>query len=327
MRLSSLVVAVVLLFSSALFVQHSSTGGASSSPSPAAAPSSPPPAPAPSPSPSASSNTASSGASASSVSHTSAPSSPSPASIPESHAAPIPSSSGSHASGPSSSDWSASRAASPARSSEPNGGRVISGERLSGNEGRIVSSPRIGEAPLVKEKEKEKDRKTPEPDLRRRICTNGTCKEPEPNPEQADLRRRICTNAPCPCPPGQSADKNGNCITPPAPAQKASACQPNESWNGTVCMAANRCHAGESWNGAECVNPGQCAVFSSRASLLAMDARSIHRDKDAACHNDPYGQECMRLTQSYDSAVLSYEMLLNEAPVSCRTMLPDPLSL
>ncbi|HWY22126.1 MAG TPA: hypothetical protein VNX26_12955 [Candidatus Acidoferrum sp.] len=58
-----------------------------------------------------------------------------------------------------------------------------------------------------------------------------------------------------------------------------------------------------------------------------MDARSIHRDKDAACNNDPYGQECMRLTQSYDSAVLSYEMLLNEAPVSCRTMLPDPLSL
>ena len=323
MRLSSLVVAVVLLFSSAVFAQHSSTGGASSSPSPAAAPSSPPPAPAPSPSPSASSNTASTAASVSSVSHTSAPSSPSPASIPESHAAPIPSSSGSHASSPSSSDWSASRAASPARSSEPNGGRVISGERLSGNEGRIVSSQRIGEAPLVKEK----DRKTPEPDLRRRICTNGTCKEPEPNPEQADLRRRICTNAPCPCPPGQSADKNGNCITPPAHAQKASACQPNEYWNGTACMAANRCRAGESWNGVECVNPGQCAVFSSRASLLTMDARSIHRDKDAACNNDPYGQECMRLTQSYDSAVLSYEMLLSEAPVSCRTMLPDPLSL
>ncbi len=71
----------------------------------------------------------------------------------------------------------------------------------------------------------------------------------------------------------------------------------------------------------------QCAMFSSRADLLVLDARSIRRDKDAACNQDPYGQECLRLTQRHGAAVLLYEMSLNEAPVKCRTMLPDPISL
>jgi hypothetical protein len=141
------------------------------------------------------------------------------------------------------------------------------------------------------------------------------------------VRRRICTNGPCPCPPGQSAGKNGNCVTRPAPANTATACQLNEYWNGNACMATNRCQAGESWNGFECVSPGQCAMFSSRADLLAAEARSIRRDMEAACATDPLGQECMRFTQSHDGAVQRYEMLMNEAPVSCRTVLPDPLSL
>ncbi len=316
MRLSSLAVAVILLFSSVVLAQHSSTSSTPSSPvpspAPAAAPSSPPPAPAPSPSPSASSSAASSA----SAFHSSAPSSPSPASIPASHSSPMPSSSASHASGSSSSNGSEVRTASPTRSP------TIS------NEGRIASSPRVGEIQPAKEKEeKEKDRKAPEPDLRRRICTNGACKEPEPNPEQGDLRRRICTNGPCPCHAGQSSGKNGNCVATAASAKSAPACQANEFWNGNSCMAGNRCQAGESWNGFECSTPGQCAMFSSRASLLAMDARSAHRDMEAACNNDPYGQQCMLSTQSYDSALLSYQMLLNEAPVSCRTLLPDPLSL
>ncbi len=337
MRLSSLMVAVILFSSSAVFSQHSSSGGAPSSPpsspAPAAAPSSPPPSPASSPSPSVSSSAASSAASSASVSH-STPSSPSPVSS-ASHAETMPSPSASHVSGSSSTHGGEARTASPVR--PPN----------SGNEGSIVGSPRIGEVQPTKEiREKEKGSKVPEPDLRRRICTNGACKEPEPNPGEADLRRRICPNGSCKeCPPGQSAGKNGNCVTTPAPPRTASACQANESWNGSICtgaasacqpneywngnacMAGNRCQAGESWNGFECANPGQCATFSSRAGLLAEEARSIRRDMEAACSKDPYGQECMRLTQSHDGAVLRYEMLLNEAPVSCRTMLPDPLTL
>jgi hypothetical protein len=325
MRLSSLVVAVILLFSSAVFAQHSSSSSAPSSPAPSpapsAAPSSPPPTPAPSPSPSA--------ASSASASHSGAPSSPGPVSVPESHAAPIPSSSGGHASGPSSSDWSAARTASPARSSDPSAGRVISGEKLPGNEGRIVASPRIGEAPLVKEKEKEKDSKTPESDLRRRICPNGLCKEPEPKPAEADLRRRVCKDGPCAeCPPGGSKGKNGTCVATAAPADTASTlCPPNESWNGSSCIATAQCRPGESWNGVECVNPSQCATFGARADLLTAEARGISADMQAACLKDPQGQECISLTQSHDGAVQRYRMLLNEAPVSCRTMLPDPLSL
>src|SRR5216683_204156 len=89
--------------------------------------------------------------------------------------------------------------------------------------------------------------KVPEPDLRRRICTNGACKEPEPNPGEADLRRRICPNGSCKeCPPGQSAGKNGNCVTTPAPPRTASACQANESWNGSICTgAASACQPNE----------------------------------------------------------------------------------
>jgi hypothetical protein len=204
---------------------------------------------------------------------------------------------------------------------------VIPEEKLSGKEGRVVASPRIGEAPPTKEKEK--DSKTPEPDLRRRICPNGSCKEPEPKPVETDLRRRICKDGPCvECPPGQSAGKNSTCVANTAQPNVASTqCPANQSWNGGTCVAAPPCRPGETWNGAECVNPAQCATFSSRGSLLAMDARSLRRDMEDACRKDPYGQECMRLRQSHDAALLSYEMLLNEAPVSCRPVLPDPISL
>jgi len=329
MRLSSLVVAVVFLFSSAVFSQHSSTSSAPSSPPPSpppsAAPSSPTHTPPPSPSPSVSSSPAPSVPASPTMSHNSAPSTPSPARIPESHVAPTPGSAGSHVSSSSFSDSSAGKTASPVRSPDSDAGRVIPGEKLSGNEGRIVAAPRIGETTLTKE---EKDNKNPTADLRRRICPNGSCKEPEPNPGEADLRRRICPNGSCvQCPPGHSAGKNGNCVTTPAPATTAYNCQPNEYWNGSSCAATNRCRAGESWNGAECVSPGQCAMFSSRGDLLAVEARSIRRDMEVACSNDPYGQECMRLTQSHDGAVQRYEMLMNEAPVNCRTMLSDPLSL
>jgi hypothetical protein len=217
----------------------------------------------------------------------------------------MPSSSGSHASGPSSSDWSGGKTTPPVR--EPN----------SGSEGRIVGSPRIGEAPP--EREKEKGGKLPESDLRRR-------KEPEPAPGEADLRRRVCANGPCACPPGQSAGKNGSC-GPTAAVNTASTCQPNETWNGGACTVVKQCQSGESWNGVECVNFAQCASYSSRAEMLAVEARGIRNQSDAACSQDPLAQDCMRLRQSHEGAVQRYRMLLNEAPLSCRTTLPDPSSL
>jgi hypothetical protein len=304
MRLSGLVAAVVL-FSAAVFAQHSSTSGAPSSPPPSpppsAAPSSPPPAPAPSPSPSISS-TASSASSTPSVSHSSAPSSPSPVSIPESHAAPVPSSSGSHASGIE--------------------------ERIEGQD-RIVASPKIGEAPRTKEK----DSKTAEAELQRRICPDGPCKEPEPKATESDLRRPICKDRDCgKCPAGESAGKSGACVST-MPADTAAntaashACQANETWNGAACTPNIQCGAGEIWDGIRCASSAQCTSIDSRAAGLASEIRGARANMEGECRNDPSSQRCSDLKTNYDGAVQRYRILMNEAPVHCRTTLLDPLSL
>lgn len=61
--------------------------------------------------------------------------------------------------------------------------------------------------------------------------------------------------------------------------------------------------------------------------MLAHEVRTTRMDMDAACVNHPSGQQCSSLKQSYDFAVQRYRILLNEAPVACRSMLLDPLSL
>jgi len=304
MRLSGLVVAGVVLFSSAVFAQHSSTTPSSPPPSPppSAAPSIPPPAPAPGPGSSISLST-SSASSVPSASHNSAPSSPSLVSIPESHAAPLPRSSDSHA---------------------------------SGNEGRMVASPRTGEAPPTKDK-KENDSKTSETDLRRRICPDGPCQEPELKPAESDLRRPICKDRDCvKCPTGESAGKNGACGSTTAAAANTPVntavsheCPARETWNGAACVvSARQCQPNEYWNGASCVvSTAKCVSIGSRAAVLADEIRRDRAQMQTACSEDPYGQECVRLTQSYDGTVQRYRMLIGEAPVSCRPTLPDPLSL
>jgi hypothetical protein len=300
MRLSGLVIAAVMLFSSAVFAQHSSTSP--SSPPPSAAPSTPPPAPAPGPGPSISLST-SSASSVPSASHSSAPSSPSPVRIPESHAAAGPSSADSH---------------------------------VSGNEGKIVASPRIGEAPSTKET-KEEDNKTSEADLRRRICPDGPCQEPERKPAESDLRRPICKDRDCAkCPAGESAGKNGGCVSTTAAATNTPVnptvshdCPARETWNGAACVvSARQCRPNEYWNGTSCVaSSAECVSIDSRAAALAEEIRGDRAQMRTPCSEDPYGQECNRLTQSYDAAVQRYRMLIGEAPVGCRPRLADPLSL
>jgi|SRR5580658_1904066 hypothetical protein len=297
MRLSGLVLGLLWLFSSVVFAQHSSTGSAPSSAAPA-----PVAAPAPSPAPSSSSGN---GSSAGSVSHASAPSSPSPASIPQSHVEATPSASGTHPTGSQSPDGNADGTMSQARSADSDAGRVIPGEKLSGD-GRIVGAPRIGETPVTKEK----DSKTTESDLRPRICPDGQCKESEP--AAAELRRRVCKDGPCAeCPPGKSAGKNGECVTTTAAVEADSNCQPNETWNGARCQ----------------VRPDACSSISARAAALGDEVRSARTQMQAECSRNPSGQQCDDLKQSYDGAVSRYRMLLGEAPPACRTLLPDPLAL
>ena len=321
MRLSSLVFAAVLSFSSTVFAQR---------PSSSSAPTSPPPAPAPTPAPSVSSSA--------SPSHSSASSSPSPSASPS--PSPASSSMGSHSSAastpapshvpssvsPSPSAGSSSRPTAHSPESEP--GRVIPERKLPGDEGRIVPAQRIGSTPPPQQHEP----KAAEPDLRRRICDNGPCKElPVQPPANPDLRRRICKDGPCvECPPGQSAGKNGGCVATPAPTTNTIShlCQPNETWHGAACVATYQCRPGEFWNGAQCTNrTAECANTDARAAMLAHEVRTTRMDMDAACVNHPSGQQCRSLKQSYDFAVQRYRILLNEAPVACRSMLLDPLSL
>ena len=148
MRLSGLSVVAVLLFTSSLLAQH--TTSASS-------------APATSPAPSISSNAASSA----SMSHASAPS-PSPASAPVNHVSATP--------GPSPSSAGAARTSSPERASESVARRVDQNQPQKDHEAEPVDPDlrhRICEKGACKEPVVAKP--VPESDLRRRVCVNGTC--------------------------------------------------------------------------------------------------------------------------------------------------------
>jgi len=68
-------------------------------------------------------------------------------------------------------------------------------------------------------------------------------------------------------------------------------------------------------------------MYISRASLLVNELRGIRVRKQTACSANPSGQDCLDLMQSHQEALLRYRMLLTEAPMSCRALLPDPLSL
>ena len=323
MRLSSLVVASILLFSFTAFAQHTSSSSTPSSPPPAPAHSSPAPAPSPAPS------VSSSASSASSVTH-GAPSSPSP-SPSSSAAAPAVSShspagatqvSGSTASPTPSGSMASHASAHPPESEAV---RAIPERKLPGDDdSKIAPAQRIGGAP-------EHEPKPAEPDLRRRICADGPCKEtpPQPTSAQPDLRRRICKNGPCvECPPGQSAGKNGTCTGTPTQNPAHNQCAPNGTWNGVSCVATDVCTPTEYWNGFQCVaRSNECASIDARAAMQTNEIRGIKAQMQHSCSSDPSGKECSELKQSYDGAILRYRMLMNEAPVGCRTSLPDPLSL
>jgi hypothetical protein len=304
MRLSGLSAVAVLLFASTftstLFAQH--TASTSSAPPPAPSPVVSTPAPPPAPPPPAPTMT-SSGSSSASTSHASAPSpSPTPASVPESHVSASSSSAVSHPSvAPSPSTVSAAGSSPASRISAPEAHRLVSEEKINGTE-RIVGVPRVGD-----QSQKELEAKPADPDLRRRVCVNGDCKEPvvKPAPE-SDLRRRVCLSGECGCAPGQVAGKGG-CVAPAAETR------------------AQQCQIGATWNGASCVqSTRECSGITAQAAALAAELRSIKAQTQAACTNDPYGPECNDAKQRLEEARMRYRMLLNGAPAECRSTLADP---
>jgi len=321
MRLSSVMFAAVLLFSSAVLAQHSSTSSA---------PSSPPAAPAPSPSPASSSSSSSSASS-----FHSAPSSPSPVSTP-SFSSSSPSSMSTHSSSAPASSISepaASRSTAQTNEARPFEATPerVSPEPKIGSEEKIVPSSRIGEGPAAKEREqeKEKDQRTPESDLRRPICKDGPCKQVAPKPPvESELRRPVCKDKPCTCPPGEVLGQHGGCVAS-NPVNGSDRCGTGQYWNGAACAAIVRaCQPNEYWNGVACVNSQtECATINASAALAANEVRAARAQMQSACMDDPSGQECSDLKQSYAAAIERYRMAISGAPANCRATLPDPLSL
>jgi hypothetical protein len=60
---------------------------------------------------------------------------------------------------------------------------------------------------------------------------------------------------------------------------------------------------------------------------LINELRAAKGEMQDACTSDPTGQRCRELTDGYNIVVQRYRMLLNESPVDCRGMLPDPLAI
>jgi hypothetical protein len=315
MRLSSLSLAVILLFSSVVFAQHATPSAAPSAPPPSPTPSAAPsPAPAPNPAPTAPSPPPSFTPSAS-VSHNAPPSNPTP-SAPVSHVEPSATPSPSHGFSATSTDSNSGRIAPVVRTPESDARRVIPEQKVP-DEGRIVPAPRIGENPP------EKAPRPGEPDVQRRICRGASCPEPQTKPDESDLRHRICLNGPCTCPAGQTSTKGG-C----APVAVVEQCQPGQVWNGGACVASPQCQAGEYWNGANCsVSSVECAGLNGRAAILIAELQSLSSRVRQACSDDPVGQDCMARKQEQEGAVQRYRMLLSEASAVCRAALPDPAAL
>ena len=326
MRFSSVVIGLVLLFSSAVFAQHSSTNSAPSSP-PAAAPSGPPPAPAASPSPSFTPRSSSSSSSSASSFHT-APSSPSPMTAPSFNSSGSVSSHVSSAPSSSTAESSASRSATqPSTAGTPGSTseRIHPESKISGEE-KIVPASRIGGKPVVKEKHQEE--RSAESDLRRPICKDAPCKEGTPKqPAESDLRRPVCMGKPCACPPGEALGKNGGCAA--APTTDSGECPAGQYWNGGACVeSAHQCPPAEYWNGTACVSrSAECASIDSQAAGLANEVRAAKAQMQNACSNNSSEQECGDSKQNYEVTVERYRILPGGAPPSCRATLLDPLAL
>jgi hypothetical protein len=60
---------------------------------------------------------------------------------------------------------------------------------------------------------------------------------------------------------------------------------------------------------------------------MANEVRAAKARMQSSCANNSAGQECGGVKQNYDAAVERYRMLTNAGPASCRSLVPDPLSL
>lgn len=322
MRLSTVCLVCILLFSSVAFAQHHD-----SSPAPSAPAASPAPSPAPSFSPPPAS-------SAPSISH-SEPSAPAPVSAPVIHSAPEPSPSPSaiHSAMPSSD--TTSNAIRSAPESKPQSDAVGNVSAKAPATNKIASDDRPVETPALK--------KPVESDLRHPVCFGGKCpdvasKGQTAQPPQDDLRRCIL----CKCPPGQSQGKGGCAASPTNPPTKTETCAAGSSWNGSSCVPSNEvCPAGQAWDGAHCTVAScpagkilragtcmeDCSLTNTRADGLIPNVRSARQERDDACRQGLATTQCQQADSQYQSVLAEYRILWAAAPLDCRAPLPVPDTL
>lgn len=111
--------------------------------------------------------------------------------------------------------------------------------------------------------------------------------KPQPKTE-ANLRRRICAKGPCPvCPAGQAYGKNGACVASPQ---------------------GNLCRTGEYRTGGGCVLfanfLGNCSTDPDGELMAARrNMEATKRSMEAACSQDPAGNECSEENVLYQRAV------------------------
>ena len=317
MRLSGLVVTAFLLVSATLFAQHTSGASGSSSSSSSSGYSSTSSSSASSSHESNSSSSVSSGGSSNSgTSHSSysgGSSSSSSSSSASSH------SSGGSASHVANVDARASH--TNAQSSRSNSERAVREPNPEPNRKTLSETGKLSPSPTTKLSAAHANAPSEKKSFFSRLRHPF---KPKPVRTVEFKRPPPCRKEPCACPPGESRNGKGVCVA----AVVSNLCEPGQYWNGGACAGTLACQPGNFWNGTTCVQEAdRCATYSSRAALLASGLRSIKDEMDRACTQDPNGQQCRELTLQHDGELLRYRMLLNEAPVSCRVMLPDPLSL
>jgi hypothetical protein len=173
-----------------------------------------------------------------------------------------------------------------------------------------------------------------EPDLRRRVCEDGPCKEPAPKPVQLkpiapDPRRKLCKDGSCqPCPAGGSKAKDGSCTAPPGTRTVVQQpCPAGQVWGGTQCLSvgAQQCLPGQSRIGTSC--QADCAIPSASAQNVIVQLRSARLRKNDICLQNPTGKECQEAETHYDLMLNEYRNFLGGVPTECRTALPDPIAI
>lgn len=182
---------------------------------------------------------------------------------------------------------------------------------------------------------KSQDLRPPASALPHRPCDKEPCAEPGPTPVRPDLRAKLCKDGTCPvCAAGQSPGKDKSCVeatlakqanAAPKPSVVPQSCPVGQIWNGVQCatVGPQQCLPGQAKVGALCQT--DCTIATAGAQNYIQLLRMARQDKDNACAQDPTGDECRNEGITYEMRLNEYRNYLGGVPTGCT--LPDPISI